>query len=351
MYYNLECSQQGESLSELLTHSRAYSDQHPNNFNPFDRTFISGLLKYDLVDLLTGLGDAAQKHKNIQGVLITIDEMHYLADLELATLCHALGVTRKLGLPIMVCGAGFPHLKSLLAQANQGKQGASLFSEARIGNLGKASAKEALRRPAATEGVTWSEDATNFIADQTEGYPYFIQEFGYKTWNVASASKDDLIGLYDAESATKQLLGENGNITRFLRRRFNSLSEIQKQYVLAMVSLGTGPYEPRDVREALGWLPSKASEVLDNLKVRGYCSTTFWGDVDFSIPLFYEQLLKDFLGDKYPESFVNNTVDFVPSTYEGLSSANMVRRCGKRRADGKACRRILKSGSRCPHHP
>lgn len=54
-----------------------------------------------------------------------------------------------------------------------------------IGELPAIPAAEALTEPARMEGVDYEYDAVGEIVTCTEGYPYFIQEFGRTVWDLA----------------------------------------------------------------------------------------------------------------------------------------------------------------------
>jgi hypothetical protein len=49
-------------------------------------------------------------------------------------------------------------------------------------------AKEAIQQPVENEGETIADEALDEIVSKTHGYPYFLQEWGYQTWNAADAS-------------------------------------------------------------------------------------------------------------------------------------------------------------------
>ena len=51
-----------------------------------------------------------------------------------------------------------------------------------------AAARDALEKPAKDEGVTFEPAAVAEILRATEGYPYFIQEWGSQVWDAAPAS-------------------------------------------------------------------------------------------------------------------------------------------------------------------
>ncbi len=67
-------------------------------------------------------------------------------------------------------------------------------------------AKEAIQQPVENEGETIADEALDEIVSKTHGYPYFLQEWGYQTWNAADASPispADVLGCFcsDAQKA------------------------------------------------------------------------------------------------------------------------------------------------------
>ena len=86
-------------------------------------------------------------------------------------------------LPITLVGAGLPQLPRLAGEAKSYAE--RLFKFPRIGKLSPPEAEAALAEPAADLGVTFDAGAIEVIVDYTEGYPYFIQEYGKIVWDVA----------------------------------------------------------------------------------------------------------------------------------------------------------------------
>ena len=60
--------------------------------------------------------------------------------------------------------------------------------------------------PAGKEGVAYEADAVAVILEQTGGYPYFLQEWGKHSWDVATRSP---ISADDARRATGEALAED----------------------------------------------------------------------------------------------------------------------------------------------
>ena len=51
-------------------------------------------------------------------------------------------------------------------------------------------------KPAEEEDARWSEAGVEIVLDASKGYPYFLQEFGKASWDVAPDStitQDDAI--------------------------------------------------------------------------------------------------------------------------------------------------------------
>ena len=76
-----------------------------------------------------------------------------------------------------------------------------------------------MQEPAKREGVIFTDEALNEIIRVTEGYPYFLQEWGYQAWNIATQSPIDLAIAKRATDASIKKLDQN-----FFRVRFDRLT-------------------------------------------------------------------------------------------------------------------------------
>ena len=112
-------------------------------------------------------------------LLVMMDEAHTL-DLEVGrTLLNASQEVRQ-RLPFLLVLAGTPNLRGHL-----GAMGASFWNRAkkvRVGRLDGTAASEGLRRPFADAGISVDEGALAEMVQLSQGYPYFIQLIGQKTW-------------------------------------------------------------------------------------------------------------------------------------------------------------------------
>ena len=186
-------------------------------------------LDTDLTDLLLTLGRAAGERAT--AIVLFIDELQYVPEEQLASLIAALHTSSQEQLPITMVAAGLPQLVGRTGDAKSYAE--RLFEFAPVDRLDDDDARDALIVPASKEGVAFDADAISEILRQTTGYPYFLQEWGKHTWDVAHASP---IELSDARRATTEALAELD--ASFFRVRFDRMTPTQKRYLRAMAELG-----------------------------------------------------------------------------------------------------------------
>jgi hypothetical protein len=72
----------------------------------------------------------------------------------------------------------------------------------------------------------------NEIMLKTQGYPYFLQEWGYQCWNLAQGTQIEVADASQAAvQATRRL--DDG----FFKVRFDRLTPKEREYVIAMAKL------------------------------------------------------------------------------------------------------------------
>ena len=237
----------------------------------------SGDLDNDLADLLAAVGAAAADRKT--AVVLFIDELQYVPQAQLASLIGALHNASQSQLPITMVAAGLPQL---LGQTGRAKSYAErLFEFVPIDRLDEAAARAALVAPAKKEGAAFDERALAEILAQTRGYPYFLQEWGKHSWDVAEESP---IEADDARQATVQALAELD--ASFFRVRFDRLTPAERRYMRAMAELGPGPHRSGDVADVLGRKVTTVAPIRNALIAKGMLYSPAHGDTAFTVPLF-----------------------------------------------------------------
>jgi hypothetical protein len=237
----------------------------------------SGDLDNDLSDLFLAVGAAAKERDT--AVVLFIDELQYVPEAQLASLISALHNASQSQLPITMVAAGLPQL---VGQTGRAKSYAErLFEFVPIDRLDDDAARDALIIPAQKEGAQFEPAAVAEILAQTLGYPYFLQEWGKHSWNVAAASP---IKQQDAEQATVDALAELD--ASFFRVRFDRLTPAEKRYMRAMAELGAGPHRSGDIADQLGRKVTTVAPIRNALISKGMLYSPAHGDTAFTVPLF-----------------------------------------------------------------
>ncbi len=242
----------------------------------------SGDLESDLTALLLAVGDAAKSRSKT--VVVTIDELQYLSEEELSALIMAVHRVAQKALPVLLVGAGLPQL---FGQMGASKSYAErLFDFPKIGPLENSDAKAAIEGPANKVGVKFTRQALDEIVRVTQGYPYFLQEWGYHAWNIADQSPIDE---RDAIAATTDATASLDD--SFFRVRFDRLTPREKDYLRAMAELGPGPHRSGDIAATLGVLVESSAPLRGGLIRKGMIYSPQHGDTAFTVPLF-DQYMK-----------------------------------------------------------
>jgi hypothetical protein len=156
-----------------------------------------------------------------------------------------------------------------------------LFDFPFIGALPPDKAREALSKPATSEGVEFEAEALDYIVRKTEGYPYFLQEWGKHAWDVAQASPIRLTDCEQASATAAAALDAS-----FFRVRFDRLTPSEKRYLRAMAELGGGPHRTGDVADALRRTSQSLAPTRAKLIDKGMIWSPKHGSTAFTVPLF-----------------------------------------------------------------
>ena len=239
----------------------------------------SGILTRDLAEVFVAAGEAAKARES--AIVILIDEIQNLPLDELEALIMAIHSTSQKSLPFMIIGAGLP---SIIKMAGDAKSYAErLFEYPQINSLDEKEARRALVKPAAASKVEFENEAVKAIIERTKGYPYFLQEWGYQAWNVATGSPITVTDVRKASDLAIKRLDQN-----FFLSRYERLSSPQKDYLRAMAELGPGPHNTGDVAKVMKKTQPQLGTIRDSLIVGGMMYSSRRGEVAFTVPMFDE---------------------------------------------------------------
>jgi hypothetical protein len=237
----------------------------------------TGNLEVDLPDLLMAIAKAAEAAD--RPVALLIDEVQYLTSEELSALIVAVHKIGQRALPLVVFGAGLPQLAALLGDAKSYAE--RLFDYPPVGPLDAEAAQTAVGEPIREEGAEIEDDALEEVVHCTEGYPYFLQEWGSHSWNAAPTSPITKVDVQRATDAALHALDDG-----FFRVRLDRLTPRERDYVRAMAELGPGPHRSGDIAAMLGAEVTAVGPLRSGLIRKGMLYSPSHGDTAFTVPMF-----------------------------------------------------------------
>jgi hypothetical protein len=240
----------------------------------------------DFTDLLVALGTAAAERD--RGVAFLLDEVQYLHPDEFGPFVVGLHRINQKALPLTCVAAGLPSLPRLVGEAKSYAE--RLFTYPTIDRLDRQAADEALARPAWARNVAFSKSALAAAYERTRGYPYFLQECGKYTWNVAGGSR---IERGDVERGWE--LASHALDDGFFLVRLERATLAERRVLRALAGLGEAPYAIDALVRELGKRSARQlSAQRDALIKKGLLYSPRHGTLDFTVPLFADYLVRRF---------------------------------------------------------
>lgn len=143
------------------------------DFEPEAGVADSGDLENEVAGLFVAVAEAARERE--AAIALLIDELQYISELELRALTMAMHRMVQEQLPFVLVGAGLPTLPGLAGRARSYAE--RLFDFPTTGALSREEARRAIERPVTGAGVVIERPALDEIFRETQGYPYFLQEW------------------------------------------------------------------------------------------------------------------------------------------------------------------------------
>jgi len=237
----------------------------------------SGDLDIDLTELFV---DAASVATDLGvGIALFVDELQDVPAEGIGALCTACHELSQAGAPLIVVGAGLPHVPAVLSGSKSYSE--RLFRYLRIDRLDRPAADQALTVPARREGAEFTTDALDALEALADGFPYFIQSYGKVAWDAAPDSPitDKDVAVSAAEAEAELAVG-------FFGSRYERATPAEREYMRTMASLGDSPASTAEIADSLGRRPSSLSPARDALIKKGLVYSAERGTVAFTVPHF-----------------------------------------------------------------
>jgi hypothetical protein len=242
----------------------------------------SGDIEIDLVELFT---DAASVATDVgTGIALFIDEMQDVPADDVSALCAACHELSQTGAPLIVVGAGLPHLPAVLSASKSYSE--RLFRYQRIDRLDRLAADQAFSAPAAREGVEYETKALDLLYETSGGYPYFVQAYGKATWDHAPRTP---ITPADVRVAAPEAEAELA--VGFFGSRYERATPAEREYMRTMAALAEADdmdtaVPTAEIAKSLGRKPASLSPARDALIKKGLIYSGERGTVAFTVPHF-----------------------------------------------------------------
>jgi hypothetical protein len=210
------------------------------------------------------------------GLVIFVDEMQDVDDATLSALVSTQHRATQRNWPFYVIGAGLPSVRRRLGDIRSYTE---RYAFRCLGQLSDGQARAALAEPAGRRNVRFADAALTHLVEEADGYPYFLQAFGYQAWSLAEG---DTITAADADQAVTAAWEELDE--GFFMTRWDRASETERLYLRAMLDAGDQPTGTGDIAKRLGKTPNQVSTTRANLIEKGLLYVPERGKLAFTVP-------------------------------------------------------------------
>lgn len=250
--------------------------------NPANGISDTGNLANDMTELFLALGVIAQKQN--KGVVLFIDEIQYIKDSEFEALMEALHRTNQKNYPIVIFSAGLPKIAKIAGDVKSYAE--RLFDFIEIDSLNNEEAKLALIEPAKRFQINYTDDAVNKIIEITQGYPYFLQEYGKWVWECKK--EESIIDIKIVNKAYDKF--EQSLDKAFFKVRHDRATAREIEFMTAMVACEKLPCSTKEIANIMGESIQAISPLRAQLIHKGFIYAAKRGEVDFTVPQFDKYL-------------------------------------------------------------
>lgn len=250
--------------------------------NPANGISDTGNLANDMTELFLALGVIAQKQN--KGVVLFIDEIQYIKDDEFEALMEAIHRTNQKNYPIVIFSAGLPKIAKIVGDVKSYAE--RLFDFIEIDSLNNEEAKLALIEPAKRFQINYTDEAINKIIEITQGYPYFLQEYGKWVWECKK--EESIIDIKIVNKAYDKF--EQSLDKAFFKVRHDRATAREIEFMTAMVACEKLPCSTKEIANIMGESIQAISPLRAQLIHKGFIYAAKRGEVDFTVPQFDKYL-------------------------------------------------------------
>lgn len=265
------------------------------DITPAEGRANSGLIEIDLEELIEDLSTPLRESRST--LAIFVDELQDLDTDLLTALLAAQHRASQEDLPFYLIGAGLPTVISHLATARSYTE---RFKPRQIGALNRDDAERALTEPAQRLGVNFTPQASDLVLEAAQGYPYFLQTYGFEIWEAApSRTIDEAI-------ASLGISEGNANLDEsFFVARWDRTTAQERQYLRALATNGDSA-RTAQIAKQLGRTAQSFSPIRQSLIEKGIIYPERHGVVAFTVPNMPAFIARNGSDDNAASGFATN---------------------------------------------
>jgi len=215
--------------------------------------------------------------QNDKFLVFAIDEIQEAPIQDFRELVRFVHRTAGTNRPVWLLGAGLPNAREHLHEVRTYTERWRYFP---IGLLTQQQTIDAIAIPALDNGVTIAPAALERLAEESAGYPFFVQKYAAAVW---AAHQGDAISLADVDAVipgVRRIIDND-----FYDERFRVLTPREVTYALAMADLGPGPHTPNEIATHLGSTSAAVNSIRNQLVKKDVAFAPAGGLLEFRIPL------------------------------------------------------------------
>lgn len=242
-------------------------------------------LSQGLQDLFCSIGEIAKKKKT--AICFFIDEFQYISQEEMDAFISALHRANQLSLPIMAVCAGTPEMIKMLYKEKTYVE--RLFIFPKLEMLNEKEVATAIAEPGKKVGLSFTDGALKEIYNITEGYPYFVQQYGQILCNHISTDKN--ITASFVKNILEKYYEELDK--NFYMVRFNDRGALEKECLVAMAQADNLPCNISFIAKMTGKTTKQIAPTLSRLKNKGLISFENINEIDYTVPGFSDYIKRN----------------------------------------------------------
>lgn len=128
-------------------------------------------------------------------------------------------------------------------------------------------------------GAQYAPEALALLTDATQGYPYFLQEYGKAIWDLAP---ERTFTTADAEAAIR--IGQDRLDQGFYPSRWDRATPAERRFLAAMAEDGDAGSRTAEIARRLGKKPASLGPARASLIGKGLVYAPAHGQIEFTVP-------------------------------------------------------------------